>query len=208
MQDYDKIDWPAQRNNVAAVDIYSPHSMVMDTLYLVLNQWERAPVAAVRERALKLAYEQVVLEDENTSYQCLGPVNKMVNGIVRYIVDGRDSVAYQQHKIQRQPFMWLAANGMLMCGTNGTQLWDLAFITQAVVESGIADEGENRQVMEKALGWLERCQILDNPLHYESGYRHCTKGAWPFSTKTQGYTVSDCTAEGLKASIYIQEHMR
>lgn len=34
--------------------------------------------------------------------------------------------------------------------------------------------------------------------------RQATKGAWPFSTKRQGYTVSDCTAEGLKSSIILQ----
>lgn len=36
-------------------------------------------------------------------------------------------------------------------------------------------------------------------------YRHISKGGWPFSTADNGWTVSDCTAEGLKASIYILE---
>lgn len=31
-------------------------------------------------------------------------------------------------------------------------------------------------------------------------YRHISKGAWPFSTPDNGWPVSDCTAEGLKAS--------
>lgn len=43
--------------------------------------------------------------------------------------------------------------------------------------------------------------------HHDSAYRHTTKGAWPFSTKEQGYTVSDCTAEALKAVIYAQEEL-
>ena len=39
----------------------------------------------------------------------------------------------------------------------------------------------------------------------EAADRHRTKGAWPFSTKTQGYTVSDCTAEGLKSVLILQK---
>ncbi|KAG9037495.1 Lanosterol synthase (Oxidosqualene--lanosterol cyclase) [Tulasnella sp. JGI-2019a] len=207
VQDYRTIDWPAQRNNVHAVDMYSPHSKVMDALYLVLAQWERTPITSLRNIALRRAYNQIVLEDENTGYQCLGPVNKMVNQIARYIVDGRESVSYEGHKLGRQPFMWLGKEGMMMRGTNGSQLWDLAFITQAMVESGLAEDEGNRESMLKGLRWLERCQILENPKHYESAYRHTTKGAWPFSTKSQGYTVSDCTAEGLKSVLYIQEHL-
>jgi squalene cyclase len=37
--------------------------------------------------------------------------------------------------------------------------------------------------------------------------RHRTKGAWPFSTKEQGYTVSDCTGEGLKSVLYLQTQL-
>ena len=40
---------------------------------------------------------------------------------------------------------------------------------------------------------------------HEKYYRHISKGAWPFSTKTQSYTVSDCTAEGLKTVCLLQE---
>ena len=98
--------------------------------------------------------------------------------------------------------------GMMMTGTNGSQLWDIAFITQAIVESGLADEHQNRPSLFKALEWLEMTQIKDHPRFYESSYRHPTKGAWPFSTRTQGYTVSDCTGEGLKAVLYIQNNVK
>lgn len=32
-QDYGTIDWPAQRNNVAACDIYTPHSTLLSVAY-------------------------------------------------------------------------------------------------------------------------------------------------------------------------------
>lgn len=49
--------------------------------------------------------------------------------------------------------------------------------------------------------------MQSNPIHFHTAYRQATKGAWPFSTKTQGYTVSDCAAEGLKAVLFLQENM-
>lgn len=80
---------------------------------------------------------------------------------------------------------------------------------QAVVEGELATDphGDNCESMVKALDWLDKCQIQENPINYEAAYRHRTKGAWPFSTKEQNYTVSDCTAEGLKAVLYLQEHL-
>lgn len=131
----------------------------------------------------------------------------MMNLLCRFVVDGPDTEAYRQHAIKRADFMWLGAEGIMMCGTNGSQLWDIGFITQALVETGLAKEPENKESLRMALGWLDICQIRDNPKHYETAYRHRTKGAWPFSTKEQGYTVSDCTGEGLKAVLYLQNQV-
>jgi lanosterol synthase len=55
----------------------------------------------------------------------------------------------------------------------------------------------------KALEWLDQAQIKGNTKHCGKDSRHQGKGAWPFSTPARGYTVSDCTAEGLKAVLYL-----
>lgn len=205
VQNYYSIDWPAQRNNICEVDLYAPHSIVLDGLFALLNVYEPYAIPPVRKMATDRLYDLIVKEDENTSYQDLGPVNKMMNLVARYAVEGPKSDAYAQHELKRRDFMWLGPNGMSMNGTNGVQLWDLAFIVQALVESGLAEEKENRESLLKALHWLDQSQIQENPKHFESAYRHRTKGAWPFSTKEQGYTVSDCTGEGLKAVLYLQD---
>lgn len=93
----------------------------------------------------------------------------------------------------------------MMTGTNGSQLWDAAFIAQALYESGLASLPENQSSTALLLDWLDQCQIRDNPPHWEEAYRHRTKGAWPFSTAEQSYTVSDCTAEGMKSVLLLQE---
>lgn len=206
-ENYYKINWPAQRNNVSAADLYSPHSTIFDLINVALGAYESCALPPLRQTALKRVYDLIVLEDENTAYQTIGPVSKMMNLVVRVHVEGHDSFAYKEHRIRRQDFMWLGPEGMMMCGTNGSQLWDVGFITQALVETGLARDEDNKESLIKALGWLEACQMTENPKHHETSYRHRTKGAWPFSTKEQGYTVSDCTGEGLKSVLYLQEHL-
>ncbi|PFH51033.1 hypothetical protein AMATHDRAFT_3423 [Amanita thiersii Skay4041] len=206
-EDYYKIDWPAQRNNVSKADLYAPHSALFDAINLVLTNYEHCSIPPLRRAGVARAYELIVLEDENTSYQTLGPVSKMFNLVARAHVEGPESEAYKMHEVKRQDFMWIGKDGMMMCGTNGSQLWDTGFITQALVETGLCELEENRESLIKALEWLDQAQMRDDPVHYHTSYRHTTKGAWGFSTKEQGYTVSDCTGEGLKAVMYLQNHL-
>lgn len=92
-----------------------------------------------------------------------------------------------------------------MTGTNGSQLWDAAFIAQALTESDLARAPEHHAAASKLLEWLDACQIRHDPKHFHEAYRHRSEGAWPFSTREQSYTVSDCTAEGLKSVLLLQD---
>jgi lanosterol synthase len=94
---------------------------------------------------------------------------------------------------------------MLMNGTNGVQVWDTAFTIQAIVVAGFADDPKWRPMLTKALEFLEDHQMLEDVPEQDVCYRHRTKGAWPFSNKVQGYTVSDCTAEGLRSTLQLQK---
>jgi len=145
-----------------------------------LAAYEQCTIPPLRSAALKRAYDLIVYEDENTDYQALGPVSKMFNLVARAHADGPESHAYKMHEIKRHDFMWLGEDGMRMCGTNGSQAWDLGFITQALVETGLAELDENRESSIKALEWFDQAQIRDNPRHHYTSYRQATKGAWSF----------------------------
>jgi len=114
-----------QRNNICQVDVYAPHTSLLNVLNIVLSSYELCAFPPARRRALDRVYRMICEEDENTSYQDLGPVNKMMNLVCRAIVEGPDSVAYQMHQLKRKDFMWIGPEGMRMCGTNGSQLWDI-----------------------------------------------------------------------------------
>jgi len=83
----------------------------------------------LRHAALKRAYDLILIEDGNTNFQDLGPINKMINFIVQWYVDGPESDAFRRHRRRRADFMWLGKEGMMMAGTNGSQLWGIAFIS-------------------------------------------------------------------------------
>lgn len=195
VQPYESIKWPAQRNNVNALDIYNPHHPVLDIAHVFLGIYEHLPIPSalsclpIRSSAIKAAYRQVVYEDENTTYQTLGPVSKTFNMLCRYHHDGPESEAFKMHLTRVEDFLWLSKDGMFMAGTNGSQLWDLGFLAQAAVETGLAQLDENKEVCKGMLDWLDKAQIRGNPKHYEVAYRHRSKGAWAFSTPEQSYTV-------------------
>ncbi|GAA6017322.1 hypothetical protein JCM11491_000630 [Sporobolomyces phaffii] len=203
-QPFASIDWPSLRNQVSSAELYSPHSRTANLCFSVLDLYDRCAPRWIRQKALKRAYELVKMEDENTAYQTIGPVSKAMNMVCTWLEEGPDSQAFKNHVAKIRDFMWMTKDGMLMTGTNGSQLWDASFIAQALYESSLATLPENVASSRTLLEWLDDCQIRDNPRHFERAYRHETKGAWPFSTKEQGYTVSDCTAEGMKSVLLLQ----
>ncbi|GAA5852349.1 hypothetical protein JCM8547_006750 [Rhodosporidiobolus lusitaniae] len=202
---YSTISWPSLRNNIAPSDVYSPHHPLANLCFAALDVYDRFAPSFVREKALEKAYRLVVMEDENTGYQTVGPVSKAMNMLCRWHKEGPNSEAWKLHLAKVRDFMWMSRDGLMMTGTNGSQLWDASFIAQALSESSLSLLPQNHQSTLKLLEWLDGCQIQSNPRWYKEAYRHETEGAWPFSTREQGYTVSDCTAEGLKSVMLLQE---
>uniref|UniRef100_A0A8C6ZFM5 Terpene cyclase/mutase family member n=1 Tax=Nothoprocta perdicaria TaxID=30464 RepID=A0A8C6ZFM5_NOTPE len=134
VQDYASIDWPAQRNNVAACDVYTPHSWLLGVAY----------------------------------GEC----------------------------IWLAPLPLTASSPSLFQGTNGSQLWDTAFAVQAFLEvmflSGLyAASGK----------W----PLFSSPQIPVGPVAHPYRGGFPFSTRDCGWIVADCTAEGLKSVMLLQE---
>ena len=88
----------------------------------VLGIYDQCAIPPIRRAGLNKAYELVVKEDENTSYQTIGPVSKMMNMIVRFIVDGEGSEAFKMHRIKMRDFMWMGKEGMV-CSKGFSYPW-------------------------------------------------------------------------------------
>jgi lanosterol synthase len=206
-QPFSSIDFASHRNSIAHTDNYHPKTAVLHSLnWILVNVYN----PFLRTNSLKKwsedwAFDLIRREDENTLYSNLGPVNGPMNLLACYIREGPDAESVQKHRDRMHDFLWMKNEGMLMNGTNGVQTWDTEFLIQAVVEAGFAEEPEFRPMLTKALEFLEDQQIRENVPEMDVCYRHPRKGAWAFSTKDQGYTVSDCTSEGVKSVLLLQK---
>ncbi|KAK6354590.1 Lanosterol synthase (Oxidosqualene--lanosterol cyclase) [Orbilia brochopaga] len=205
-QPYSSIPFAAHRNTVAAADIYHPHTTVLNLFNTVCTFWGKYLIPTrLKTWAEDYVYSLVVREDENTLNVNLGPVNNPLQMLCRFIAEGPDSPAVAGHIDRLHDYLWMNEDGMLMNGTNGVQVWDTSFAIQSIVECNLADDPRYNRMLNAAHEFLDDQQIsADISDDIQKCYRQKRKGAWAFSTRDQGYTVSDCTAEGLKAVIQLQ----
>jgi lanosterol synthase len=110
----------------------------------------------------------------------------------------------KRHRERAAEFLWVKNEGMLVNGTNGVQCWDTAFLVQAVMDAGLAEDPKWRPMLTKALEFLDDQQMRENVEDQDICYRQQRKGGWAFSNKDQGYAVSDCISEALKAVLLLQ----
>ena len=205
-QPYSSIDFASHRNSISPSDNYHPKSVLLNTINLVLvklwNPYLRFDY--IRRRAEDWAFDLIKREDENTDFANLGPVNGPMNLLACYIHDGSDSYSVERHRQRMHDFLWLKDEGMLMNGTNGVQTWDTSFLIQAIAESGQIENPKWKPMLVKALEFLDDQQIREDCREQDVCYRQRRKGAWAFSTREQGYTVSDCTSEAMKSVLVLQ----
>eukprot|EP01096_Ripella_sp_DP13-Kostka_P007824 TRINITY_DN2887_c0_g1_i1.p1 TRINITY_DN2887_c0_g1~~TRINITY_DN2887_c0_g1_i1.p1 ORF type:complete len:720 (+),score=260.70 TRINITY_DN2887_c0_g1_i1:33-2162(+) len=203
VQDYDAIVWDSMRNHVSPLDMYTPHSALVNTVHWTLLWYEKYHSSWLRQKALKEAMEQIHAEDENTKYICIGPVNKVINMLCVWFDEG-ESDRFKKHVERIPDYLWLAEDGMKMQGYNGSQLWDTAFSVQAIVATGQVEK--YRDTLTNNYLYLDTTQVKEEVPTPNRHYRHVSVGAWPFSTRDHGWPISDCTAEGLKATLLLHEN--
>ncbi|XP_019438760.1 PREDICTED: probable oxidosqualene cyclase [Lupinus angustifolius] len=203
---YHLLDWDHARNLCAKEDFYYPRPMIQDMLwgflhYLgepLLMSW---PCSKLRKKALDHVMQHIHYEDENTQYICIGPVNKVLNMVCCWLEDP-NSEAYKCHLSRIKDYLWVAEDGMKMQGYNGSQFWDVSFTVQAILSTNMDDEYSS--MLKKANHFIKCSQVRRNSSGNPSEwYRHISKGGWPFSTRDNGWSVSDCSAEGLKVAILL-----
>lgn len=212
VQRYADISWPALRNHCSPTDTFIDRPVAQKALWAVLSAFEAVPFpgkAALRRRALDETLRHVRAEDANTHYIDIGPVNKTLNMAVEWFAHDLPSPPPRRgtspppprvaaHAARLRDYLWLAEDGMKMQGYNGSQLWDTAFASQALVRAGLSGRSAT---LRSAHAYVEVSQVRADVPDREVFYRHPSKGAWPFSTVDHGWPIADCTAEGLKAAL-------
>ncbi|GME94228.1 unnamed protein product [Ambrosiozyma monospora] len=206
-KDFESIDFSKHRNNVCGVDLYYPHTSLLNFANKVMSTYEKW----VRPNWLlkysnKKAYELVLKELKNTEYLGIAPVSAAFNVIVLYIEQGKESEDFRKAIDRIQEELFLGPMGMTVMGTNGSQVWDCAFAIQYYFVAGLAELDEYHETIVNSFKFLIRSQFDTECV--EGSFRDKRIGAWPFSTKEQGYTVTDCTAESIKAIVMVMNSER
>ena len=200
-EDYDSINWSAARDACAPPDLYFPGSGLLRMLNSFTNLYEKSPLKYFRKKALDFTLSYVNAEDDHTNYIDIGPVNKVINSLCIWHAYGKDSTQFKKHVDRWFDYLWLAEDGMKMSGYNGSQLWDTAFAAQAIVEGGF--ENYFPETIRKAYNYLDISQVKQEVRDQVKFFRHQSVGGWPFSTLDHGWPITDCTSEGLKATVTI-----
>jgi UDP-N-acetyl-D-mannosaminuronic acid transferase (WecB/TagA/CpsF family) len=67
-----QVDWKAARNFVHADDLYTPHTVLLESFFKIVNVYEFVAPSWLRRRALDWIYRVLEKEDEFTNYICIG----------------------------------------------------------------------------------------------------------------------------------------
>ncbi|RYP11135.1 hypothetical protein DL765_007884 [Monosporascus sp. GIB2] len=209
-QPYETIDFAAHRTSLAEVDNNYPKWWLVNLMnWLTVAVYipfirKRATVESAEQRV----WELIKAEDKNTEYIGLSPISKAVNLIACYIHDGNDSGSVRAHRETMTQYFWMKSEGMACNLSDGIQVWDTSLAVQAIAAAGVAENPRFQHAVTRAHAFLEEHQLKENVQDQEKCYRWPRKGGWPFSTKYQGYMISECTGEGLRSVLQLQEMCR
>lgn len=205
-EEYDNIYWPDFRGKCCEADVYVKRPRLQRLLWGFLSLYEKVwfPFKnTIREMALAETLELVKGEDRATNHINIGPVNKVIDFLCCWFDDPK-SADVASHVDRLKDYLWLAEDGMKMQGYNGSQLWDTAFTTQALMCAGKEICEPFVETLSRAHHFVEISQVLEDVPNRWRYYRHQSKGGWPFSTRAHGWPIADCAGEGLTAAILLQ----
>jgi squalene/oxidosqualene cyclase-like protein len=192
---YADVEWRKARATIAATDTNRPRSWVLRAAFALLSLYEARPSPALRARAMAAALDHIGHENRSSNYIGHGPIPKVLDTLVWHFAQpgGAEVTAH----LRRLPdYLWSAADGTRVQSFNSSECWDTAFAVQALAEAGHPDA---RQSLRAAAGFLERNQRLIDLPDAERHFRHPGRGGWTLSTAEQSWSITDGTAEALKA---------
>ncbi len=198
---YDSIRFSDHVDTIAASDVYTPATWPLKLVGRALGLYERVHPAGLRKRALARLAEHIDFEDRATHFIRIGPVNAVLNTLV-HCFRSPHSEATERSFAKLEGYLCDGHDGTKMNGYNSTALWDTAFATQAVLAT--AQAGAHQGTLRGAHAFIVANQVLEDLPGYRLYHRHPSRGGWPFSDREHGWPITDCTAEGLSASLLLE----
>jgi len=196
-QGFDQIDWPKHRADLAPTDHIVPESLLVRIAMPLVRQIEKFTPTFLRRKALRLTYEHICYEDEQSDYIRQAPVNACYNTLAHFVEGQTDRLHRSWQELPR--YLWNHTDHIACQGFTSSKVWDTAFTLQGMthLESSLAPQ----KTIQEGCRYLVENQVIDelpNPRRY---HRLPRKGGWPFSERRNGWSIADCTAESLLALV-------
>ena len=71
---FDQMNWKSLRNHVSQVDLYAPHTNILDFSNTIAGVYEYLPNSLIRKKTLDVVLDHIRAEDQHTNFLDLGPV--------------------------------------------------------------------------------------------------------------------------------------
>jgi squalene/oxidosqualene cyclase-like protein len=198
---YGDIRWSRHRSRVNASDDYRPLTPEYKACSALLRRLSAVTPASIRSRALDEVMAHIRYEDETTEDIDIGPVNSVLNTLVHHF-HSPGGADFTRGMRALEEYLWETGDEVRMQGYNSAQLWDAAFALQALhAARTVVSADVDDAVLVRAHRYIRENQLLDDPREHRRHYRHGARGGWTFSNRAQGWPVTDCTAEGVKAAL-------
>jgi squalene/oxidosqualene cyclase-like protein len=210
---YESIPFSSNRETCSLSDQLYPQHWLMTSANWVLHHLlettvSRAlnfiPLTWLRTRGVNFAFDYIHAEDVHTNYVDVGPVSKCFHIIAAHHRHGSRSEQFLSQVERIDDYLWIAEDGMKMQGYNGSMFWDTCFATQAFYYTIKATKTkELNSCLDKCSRFIDEMQVKEDVWERDKYYRDKSDGGWPFSTRDHGWPISDCTAEGLKVCLIL-----
>ena len=202
---WDTVPFDDFRHVALGRDDYRPLSGATRAVDALMRAYDRVHVPAWRSAALDTVLDHIRYEDQVTGDIDIGPVSSALHVIVHHFRDpGGDEERRGMAALDE--YLFETERAIKMNGYNSTALWDTAFAIQALRAAGPSRRDPRAVVaLERAHAFLGEQQIRTELPDHERHFRHASLGGWPFSDRRHGWPITDCTAEGLKAAIALQD---
>ncbi len=197
---YAEIDFHRYRHTVAQTDLYVAPSLPLKAAYELLHQYEKKPIRALRKHALGFCLDRILYEMRASKYQCVSPVNGLLNCLAIYSHNPRHpelaSCLYGM-----EAWKWEdEAEGIRYCGAR-SNTWDTAFAMLALTEAprSYHQMPQVAESLRRSYAHLCSLQMQSELEDWAAERREPIRGGWCFSDGEHRWPVSDCTAEAVCA---------
>jgi lanosterol synthase len=199
---YQTLDFAAHRHSIAPADLHVRPGPELRLAYDALRQVERVLPAALRRRALDHAFERIRFELEATRFQCISPVNGLLNCLAVLDHDpGSPLLAAALRGVEA--WRWDdEATGVRFAGAR-SNAWDTAFALRAALEAPA--RMRPLAAIRRGYAYLRDTQMTEELAGGARERRDPILGGWCFSDGQHRWPVSDCTAEALSAIFLAHE---